>query len=149
MRTPHGLLLLAFVAAAAGCSISASSGSLSESSARSGGASSDSSGAASQSSTSSSGDEDEEYHEEVRDVAAAYVGSGESVAALLRALGDLARAHGITDWEVDRGTYVAVGEGLARAHVTEDTLDTFTAEVAGRDLARMEAIQEGYRTAAR
>lgn len=144
------LVCLAAALAVSGCSISASSKSLSDSSgssAKSSGASADSSAG---SSKSSSGDEEGgEYRDQVRDFTASYVTSGGQLSAFQRTLGELAKRHGITDWEGDRTTFVGIGEGLAAAGVEGAALGAFEASLAGSDSIRRQAIEEGYATARR
>jgi hypothetical protein len=126
-----GVSLLIVMMASAGCSISASSESSSESSASSSGSSSPES-------------KETQYRNDVRDFTAAYVKSGGAFEEYKRRLGDLAKERGITDWETNLLTYEGIGRGLGKAQVSQVELDTYTANLAGGDPARMKAIKAGY-----
>jgi hypothetical protein len=121
-------------------SISQSIGSLSESLSGSSKGLSESSGA----SSDSVGGEESDFPEDVRDYTTAYVGSGGSVTAYQRRLGELAEREGITNWEENPATYVAIGEGLARARATQGKVEAFKASVAAADPERQRWIQQGY-----
>jgi len=72
-------------------------------------------------SSGSSPDEEkkEAYRDDVRDFTAAYAARHGDLDGFQSGLGDVARRHGITDWEAHDATYAAVGAGLARAHVSD------------------------------
>jgi hypothetical protein len=116
-----------------GCSISTSSESLSEATTSS-----------SRSSTSSSPGRESAYRDDVRDFTAASVRSGNRLDALQRGLGDLARSHGITNWEEDPGTYDAIGRGLGAAGIDGVELDAYKTTLAGADSSKLEALERGY-----
>jgi hypothetical protein len=120
-------LLIAVMMLSAGCSISASSESSSASSA-----------------SSSPESKETQYRNDVRDYTAAYVKSGGAFEEYKRRLGDLARERGITDWETNLLTYEGIGRGLGKAKVSQVELDTYTANLAGGDPARIKAIKDGY-----
>jgi hypothetical protein len=84
------------------------------------------------------------YHDDIRDVTASHVVTGGSFAAFQRRLGDLARKHGISDWEEEPATYTAIGHGLAKAGADGAALDTYTRELAGADTDRVRAIRAAY-----
>jgi hypothetical protein len=105
-RPIHALLALAAVAAA-GCSFSDSSKSISNSV----------SSPFESSSESSDGDEPapSAYLRDVEALSFAFAGAGGEPEGLLRELGRVALAHGISDWESVPVTYLAIGAGLRRA----------------------------------
>jgi hypothetical protein len=138
LRGTAAIALLALVAASAGCSFSNSSVSLSESI----GTSSESFGA---SSASSSRTDTDRYREDVAQYTQAYVQSGGQFDAFDRTLAELAHKRGISDWESSTATWVGVGQGLARAGVSEVALDTWKSNLAGNDDAKRRAIERGYR----
>lgn len=132
-------MLLAF--AASGCSISASSVSSSESSESSSNSSKSSSG------SSGPGDEvdpDTAYRDDVRDETVLYATSTDDLEDFQAALSDVARRHGIVDWEASRATYVGIGQGLAQANVRGNDLDRIERRLAGDDASRREALRAGY-----
>ncbi len=99
------------------------------------------------SSESSSGDDGavaDAYGRDVRNFTAAFVDSDASRDEFLRNLGRIAEAHGITHWERERATYVAVGAGLRQAGVDRVALRTFQESLAGADPAVVESLLEGY-----
>jgi len=129
------LLIPAFLVLV-GCSLSTSSRSSSDSS--------DSSESSSRSSTSE--ERHSRYREDVRSYTAAYVRSGGQFDAFEKELGELARRHGLTNWEDDQTTYVGIGEGLGDAAVGKAELETYTTSVSRSDPLKMRAIQLGYGT---
>lgn len=129
------LVILALLPAA-GCSFSTSSNSASDSS--------DSSESSSRSSTSK--ERHSRYREDIRAYTAAYVKSGGPFDAFEKKLGDLARRHGVTNWEDDQPTYVGIGEGLGDAGVGEIQLVTYKTRLSRSDPLKMDAIQRGYDT---
>jgi hypothetical protein len=78
----------------------------------------------SRSSASSSPDDDdkddEAYRNDIRDFTAAYASSRRDLDGFERGLGEVARRHGVTDWEADDATFVGIGAGLKRAGVSAD-----------------------------
>lgn len=137
LRGTAAPVLLALVAAG-GCSFSNSSVSLSESI----GTSSESFSA---SSASSSRTDSDRYREDVAEYTKAYVQSGGRYDAFDRTLAELAQKRGISDWEDNKATWVGVGQGLARARVSEVALETWKTNLAGDDEAKRSAIERGYR----
>ncbi len=62
--------------------------------------------------------------EEVEALAILYVGSSGSATDFQRELGQVAKGHGIVDWENSPHVFSAVGKGIRRAGVTEDAVPT-------------------------
>lgn len=96
------------------------------------------------SSSDSSGDGEAAYREDVRDYTAAYVRSGGEFDAYQRKIGSVAAKHGITDWELDKGTYLAIGQGLRKGGLKPIELAAWKSNLARDDLSRAELIQKGY-----
>jgi hypothetical protein len=110
--------------------------------------SSESSSNSSKSSSKSSSPGDEEgsaYARDVRDLTAAYASSGLDVRSFQRTLGAVAADYGITDWERDEGTYVAIGRGLAKAQVDGARAERFGSEISDANEQRMAWIRTGDR----
>lgn len=84
------------------------------------------------------------YHDDIRDLTAAHVAAGGSFPAFQRHLGDLARKHGISDWEEEPATYAAIGHGLAKAGADGAALDAYTGELVGSDADRAHVIRAAY-----
>ena len=138
-RTAVGVLAVPLVALLAGCSISVSSWSLSKS-VRSSSHSSDSS------SSSSPGAAEEAYREDVSDYTKAFVTSARpgDLGSFRADLSRLAQEHGITNWEENPSTYTAIGDGLARAGVSDAGLLAYKQNLSGGDPAKADLIQKGY-----
>ena len=137
------LLALLLAATQVACSFSYSSGSLSDSvqsSSHSLGSSSDSV------SSSSPGGAERAYQADVRDYTRTFAAAGPraDLTAFRSDLARLAERHGITDWESNLATYVAIGEGLGLAKVNEAELMAYQQTLGGDDLSKREAIRRGY-----
>jgi hypothetical protein len=141
------LLLLAVLLGPLGCSLSDSSRSSSDSS-KSSSDSSKSSSDSSASSSASSSPGDTEYFDDVRIATEAYAKSGGPFDAYQKKLGDLARDRGVTNWEENLGTYVAIGEGLGSAKASSGLVETFKDRLAPPGSVnspdKRSAIQKGY-----
>jgi hypothetical protein len=127
------LSLVVVVAALWGCSLSVSSKSLS-----------DSISSPFKSSSDSSGDSQAAYQADVRDYTASYIRSGGDFDAFERKIGSVAAQHGITDWELNKGTYLAIGQGLRKAGLKPVELAAWKSNLAKDDLSRADLIQQGY-----
>jgi hypothetical protein len=92
------------------------------------------------------GRERERYLEDVRSYTAANVRGGVPLETFQKELGDLARAHGLTNWEDDGTTYLGIGEGLSDAAVGPAQLEMYKTSLSRSDPAKMQAIQRGYDT---
>src|SRR5262245_7923017 len=141
------LLLLAVLLGPLGCSLSDSSKSSSDS-AKSSSDSSKSSSDSSASSSASSSPGDTAYFDDVRTTTEAYAKSGGPFDAYQKKLGDLARDRGVTNWEENLGTYVAIGEGLGSAKASSGLVETFKDRLAPPGSVnspdKRSAIQKGY-----
>jgi hypothetical protein len=127
------LLVAALAMGLSACSLSASSASISESIS-----------SPFKSSSDSSGDSHAAYQADVRDYTAAYIRSGGDYDAFERKIGSVAAKHGITDWELDTGTYTAIGQGLRKGGVKPIELAAWKSNLAHDDLSRADLIQKGY-----
>jgi hypothetical protein len=100
------------------------------------------------SSTSSSKSEDkkEAYRDDIRDFTAAYASTHQDLQGFEHGLGEVARRHGITDWEADDITYIAVGAGLKRAGVSDPALTSYETTLGGTEPAKVALIRSGYQS---
>lgn len=106
---------------------------------------SDSSGSSSDSSKSSSGDQQSAYLRDVRDYAARFAREGDGdVQTLERDVGELARDHGILDWEADEGTWRELGSGFALADVGDERFAALADALAPNDGRRRALLYHGY-----
>ncbi|QXP86006.1 putative lipoprotein [Methylococcus sp. Mc7] len=71
-------------------------------------------------------------------------GSSDSVAFYAR-VSQLAQEYGITGWDSDKGTYVAIGKGLAAAKLGQPQYEALRSLLANSDPTRMQYIDEGSR----
>jgi len=86
------------------------------------------------------------YLEDVRRYTAANVRAGVQLETFEKELGELARSHGLTQWEDDEATYLGIGEGLSDAAVGTTELEMYKTTFSRSDPAKMQAIQRGYNT---
>ncbi len=94
---------------------------------------------------SSSAEGSTKYDNEVRDYTNAYVRSSTSdYAGFKSGLGDIAARHGVTNWEVQPATYVAIGRGLKKAKIKGIEYETFKKNLAAGDYSKMQDIERGY-----
>jgi hypothetical protein len=109
--------------------------------------SSESSSNSSKSSSSSSSPSDDaksSYARDVRDLTATYAVNDLDVRSFQRTLSSVARDYGVTDWEQDQGTYIAIGRGLARARVDGAEAAQFSQGVSDANPQRTAWIRSGY-----
>jgi hypothetical protein len=140
------LLFVAFVlAVGTGCSFSKSSGSISDSI----------SSPSKSSSKSSSGDDEKtapetpqdtaSYHDDVSQLAYTYAKSGGDIGAFRSAVSKLATKRGVTNWEVDATTCVAIGTGVGKAGMQETKFVEFSKTLFGDDLTKQASLRKGFR----
>lgn len=108
--------------------------------------SSASSSESSSSSSKSSQNKKSRYEKSVSEYATEFAqsGSSDSVAFYAR-VSQLAQEYGITGWDSDKGTYVAIGKGLAGAKLGQPQYETLRKLLTNSDSTRMQYIDEGYR----
>jgi len=126
-------ILLALVALlSAGCASSDSS--------------SDSSTSPFRSSSSSSPQEvSSAYGDEVRTYTAGYARAGGQVDdAYRKQLTEIAKKYGVSNWQDEKATFRAVGEGLGQAGAAQSQVDAYMNALAGNDADKRKAIQDGY-----
>lgn len=93
------------------------------------------------------GDDEQEkkaYRDDVRDFTVAYATEHDGVEGFADGLADVARRHGITDWEANAATFTAVGSGLKRAEARPADVARYERAVGGNDPAKAELIRRGY-----
>jgi len=149
MRKIFSIFIVLALAATTGCSLSASSGSIS-----------DSISSPSRSSSDSSSDDDSDspapetpqdtasYRQDVSQLTVTYIKSGGELDAFRRAIADLAKARGITNWEADADTTQAIGVGAGTAGLQEPAFDDFSKQLGGDDLTKLNGLRKGYQRTA-
>jgi hypothetical protein len=85
------------------------------------------------------------YQEEVASLAVIYVGSQGDSQKFHQELGQIAARHGIADWGSDRATFLAIGRGLKRANVPENSIQYLSFLHGIRALPLYGAVLAGYR----
>jgi hypothetical protein len=131
------LIAVAALAAAAGCSFSDSSKSISNSV----------SSPFESSSKSSNGDSEPAPTAYLRDVEAlsfAHADAGGEPQGLLREIGRVALAHGISDWESVPATYLAIGAGLRRAGLDAEAARRQAHALFGAGTPEAQSVLQGW-----
>ena len=132
---------LIIMSLAQGCSFSHSS----ESSSDSSGSSSKSSGSSSSSKSSASSQDTEEYELLIISYTSAYLTTAEfDRFAFSRGISQIASANGVTNWEDDDTTMIAIGRALKQSNITGSAYEDYKAKIANSDADRMKQIQKGY-----
>ena len=133
------LLVVITLALLAGCSISYSSGKSSDSS-------------TSSSTSSSGGDESTKaaeevshYMEEISAMTVLSVSQQKDSEEFQRRITDIAISHGITDWEKEDSTFIAMGKGLKRAGVEEESIATLPYVEMFSQSPKYSLILKGYK----
>ncbi len=85
------------------------------------------------------------YEEDIAAVTVLYVSREENNEQFQRKVANIARNHGITDWEREESTFLAMGKGLRRAGVAEDSIAAlpFFRAIAGS--ANFSLVLKGYK----
>ena len=96
------------------------------------------------SSSDSSATEQEKYERDIADYTAEFVTSSTGNLDNFREhMSKLAQDHGITNWESDHKTYVAIGQGLKKAKLGKPQISAFTESLSGNDPMKKQLIEEG------
>ncbi|RLA18933.1 MAG: hypothetical protein DRQ62_12675 [Gammaproteobacteria bacterium] len=137
---PFLIPALVTVVLAQGCSFSYSSKSSSKSS-----ASSSKSSASSFSSPSSSLTEEEIYQEDIIDYTSTYVSAEKfDLNTFSRGISEIAADNGVTSWEQDEATLIAIGRGLKEADIPEGVYLGYKSSIADGNALAEQIIQKGY-----
>lgn len=90
---------------------------------------------------------EQEYRDDLRVAARTLVNAGASNDQFLRELGRIAELHGISHWEGEPGSLIALGAGACEAGVSELWLDSLLSRL-GQDGVRERSLaREGCRSA--
>jgi G3E family GTPase len=154
-------MLVLVIAGTYACSFSYSSDSSSDSSKHSSDSSTSSSGSSSPDHDHDDDDHDHDhdkdekksssssstFDQDVEQYTAAFLDAGGSEnASFLSGLGDVARQHGVSDWESQPQTWEAIGRGLARSHATSAERTAYQAAWTGGDPTKQSAMAKGIAT---
>lgn len=119
-KTTAIFLMLMVSSFLVGCSISYSTGKSSDSIS----ASSDSISASSDGDDNTAAAAINNYAEDVAAATMHYASSTDESGQFLQTIANIARSHGIVDWEQVKLTFTAMGKGLKQAGVEEETIST-------------------------
>ncbi|TXL22691.1 hypothetical protein BMR03_06700 [Methylococcaceae bacterium HT2] len=64
--------------------------------------------------------------------------------AFLKGISEIATENGITSWQDDKATMIAIGQGLRKARITGSVYETYKKSIANSKELRMMNIQKGY-----
>jgi len=85
------------------------------------------------------------YEREVSDFTAEFVKSTTGDMQGFRTkVGKLAQDSGITNWQADRTSYVAIGKGLRQAGLNQPQFEAFRQSLGDSEKWKMDAITEGF-----
>ncbi len=85
------------------------------------------------------------FEKDVRDYTAEFAKSAEGKHEAFQArLGKIAEKYGVTHWQEDKSTYVAIGKGLRKAGLGLPQYEAFKASLGDAEPWKMDAIAEGY-----
>lgn len=87
------------------------------------------------------------YQRDVRAWATEVAQSGGTQDELLRGIGRIAESHGLTHWEAEPATLLAIGEGLSDAGWTLEQMEQLRGELGGVQPRSVDLVFEGYRQA--
>lgn len=131
---------------AAACALSLSlTGCVMSSISESSGSISDSSTSSSKSSKSSSDEKKESYLRDIKQYTAVYIRANGDMNGLTKGLAAISEKHGVTDWEAYSATFLGIGEGFAKAALTQEQTDQNAALLAQGDQVKVAMIQQGFR----
>ena len=136
------MLVAVIITALSACSFSASSKSSSDSSK----SSSNSASSPSTSLSSSKKDKQTAYQSDVRDYTAEFVKSPEGkLEDFWARIGKFAQSYGVAQWQEDLSTYIAIGQGLRKAELSQPQYEAFKSSLGEGVKWKMDAIEQGYR----
>ncbi len=142
IKFPLSIAVFIVAVLLASCSFSESSKSSSTSSK----SSSDSASSPSSSVPTSKDNKKSGYENDIRDYTAEFVKSSGGNAATFRAkLSGIAAKYGVSQWDQDKSTYLAIGRGLRKAGLRNPQYDSFKTSLGDGSPWKMQAIDEGYK----
>ena len=111
------------------------------------GSSSDFSSSPFKSSSSSSSDSDEaegDFQRDVRDYTVRVAASEFDLDSFQRGVSEIAETYGISDWERNDATFEAIGNGLAKADVSQRRFEELAEQMTNGDDDNLESVKSGY-----
>jgi hypothetical protein len=81
----------------------------------------------------------------VTDYTAKFAASDGDPQSFQRDLSAIAQDHGITNWEQDDDTYLAIGRGLAKAGVSGERYQLLSVELSNENQSHLSLVNSGYK----
>lgn len=97
-------------------------------------------------SSSPSGESALAYQRDVTDYTAKFAASEGDPRSFQRDLSAIAEGHGVTDWEQDDDTYLAIGRGLAKAGLSEQRFQQLAVQLSNQNQSQLALVKSGYET---
>ena len=94
-------------------------------------------------SSSPGGESSSAYQRDVTDYTAKFAASEGDPQSFQRDLSAIAEGHGVTDWEQDNDTYLAIGRGLAKAGVNGERYQLLSVELSNQ--SQLSLVNSGYK----
>ncbi len=88
-----------------------------------------------------------EFRDDMRNATRDLVAGGASDAEIQRELGRVAQSHGISHWEAEPGSLIAIGAGACQAGSSARELDALIGRLGHGSARERELAQEGCRAA--
>ena len=88
----------------------------------------------------------EAYYIDVRESAAAAILAQATTDEVLRSISRAATQHGISDWEAEQESYLALGEGLRMGGLNEEQARTWISQLSDGNAETSRLITQGYQS---
>jgi hypothetical protein len=82
----------------------------------------------------------------VTDYTAKFAASEGNIQSFQRDLSAIAEGHGVTHWEQDDATYLAIGRGLAKAGVSGQRYQLLSVQLSNENPSQLALVNSGYQT---
>ena len=87
----------------------------------------------------------EGYQDDIRVATSTAIASAATTDELLHQIAQIATEHGVSDWESEDATFIAIGEGMREAGLAEADVRKRASMIAGGNAAAEEKILTGFR----
>lgn len=84
------------------------------------------------------------FRRDVQDYTATFAKSDGDLDSFEQGIAGLAASRGVTNWQSDPKTYVAIGKGLRQANASTGKVQAYITTLSGGDATKANAIREGY-----
>jgi hypothetical protein len=97
-------------------------------------------------SSSPGSDSSSAYQRDVTDYTAKFAVSDGEVQSFQRDLSAIAEGHGVTDWEREEATFLAIGSGLAKAGLSGERYQQLAVQLSNQNPSQLTLVESGYHT---